>query len=46
MQIYDFSKDIEIAKKAVLKFEYMIDVDSAIVCPGDTIRFILNEDSP
>ena len=48
MQIYDFEKDIEIAKKAVLKFEYQIDVDSAVVCPGEctTIRFILNEDSP
>lgn len=45
MQIYDFSKDIEIARKSVIKFQYVIDVDSAIVCPGDTIRFILNEDT-
>jgi hypothetical protein len=38
-----FKHDTEIAKKGVQKFEYRIDIDSAIVSDGDTIRFILNE---
>jgi hypothetical protein len=42
MQIYDFAKDIEVAKKAVQKLSLKIDVDSAIVCGDETIRFIVN----
>ena len=29
MEVYDFSQDREIAKKAVLKLEYKIDIDSS-----------------
>ena len=43
MEIYDLEKNCEIAKKAVLKFEYKIDIDSAIVSNNDTVRFILLE---
>lgn len=45
MQIYNFEKDVEVAKKAVQKLSLKIDIDSAIVCADDTVRFILNEDS-
>jgi hypothetical protein len=45
MEIYDLDKDTEIAKKGVLKFEYKIDIDSAIISDNDTVRFILNETS-
>lgn len=43
MEIYDLEKDCEVAKKAVLKFEYKIDIESAIVSNNDTVRFILLE---
>lgn len=43
MEIYDLEKNCEIAKKAVLKFEYKIDIHSAIVSNNDTVRFILLE---
>jgi hypothetical protein len=43
MEIYDFVKDMAIAKKAVLKLEYKIDIDSAIVGYDGSIIFILNE---
>lgn len=43
MEIYDLEKDCEVAKKAVLKFEYKIDISSAIVSNNDTVRFILLE---
>lgn len=45
MEVYDFSEDRSVAKKAVLKLEYRIDVDSAIVSTDNTILFILNESS-
>jgi hypothetical protein len=45
MEIYDLDKDCEIAKKAVLKFEYKIDIESAIVSNNDTVRFILKEET-
>lgn len=44
MEVYDFAEDKEIAKKAVLKLEYKIDVDSSIVASDNSILFILNED--
>lgn len=46
MEIFDFEKNEEVAKKAVLKFEYKIDIDSAIADQENTIRFILNEETP
>lgn len=45
MEVYDFSQDKEVAKKAVLKLEYRIDVDSAIVAADQSVLFILNEES-
>lgn len=43
MEIYDFVKDIAIAKKAVLKLQYKIDIDSAIIALDGNVIFILNE---
>ncbi len=43
MEIYDIQKDVAIAKKAVLKLEYKIDIGSAIVGEDGSIIFILNE---
>mgnify|MGYP000892675738 CR=1 FL=1 len=45
MEVYDFSQDREIAKKAVLKLEYKIDIDSSIVASDSSILFILNENT-
>lgn len=45
MEVYDFSQDKEIAKKAVLKLEYKIDIDSSIVASDSSILFILNENT-
>lgn len=45
MEVFDFASDKEVAKKAVLKLEYKIDVDSSIVAPDNSILFILNEDT-
>lgn len=42
MEIYDFEKDAAVAKKAVLKLEYKIDIDSAIVGLDGSVIFILN----
>jgi hypothetical protein len=43
MEVYDFAQDKEVAKKAVLKLEYRIDVDSSIVAADGSVLFILNE---
>ncbi len=43
MEIYDLENNVAVAKKAVLKFEYKIDVDSAVITNNDTVRFILFE---
>lgn len=43
MEIYDFEKDAAVAKKAVLKLQYKIDIDSAIVGLDGSVIFILNE---
>ena len=43
MEIFDIDKNIDIAKKAVMKLEYRIDIDSAIVSLDGSIIFILNE---
>lgn len=45
MEIYDFEKEKDVAKKAVLKLEYKIDIDSSIVGNDGSILFILNEDA-
>jgi len=45
MEVYDFEKNKEVAKKAVLKLEYKIDIDSSIVDNDRNILFILNEDT-
>ena len=43
MEIFDLEKNVDIAKKAVLKLECKIDIDSAIVGLDGSIIFILNE---
>ena len=43
MEIFDLEKNIDIAKKAVMKLEYRIDIDSAIVSLDGSIIFLLNE---
>ena len=43
MEIFDIEKNIDIAKKAVLKLEYKIDIDSAIIGLDGNVIFILNE---
>jgi hypothetical protein len=43
MEIFDLLKNREVAKKAVLKLEYKIDIDSAIVGLDGNIIFLLNE---
>lgn len=43
MEIFDIEKNIDIAKKAVLKLEYKIDIDSAIIGLDGSVIFILNE---
>jgi len=45
MEIFDIEKNIDIAKKAVMKAEYKIDIDSAIVSNDGSIIFILNENT-
>ena len=45
MEIFDIEKNIDIAKKAVLKLEYKIDIDSAIVGLDGCVIFILNENT-
>lgn len=45
MEIFDIEKNIDIAKKAVMKAEYKIDIDSAIVSHDGSIIFILNENT-
>ncbi len=45
MEIYDFENEKDVAKKAVLKLEYKIDIDSSIVGNDGSILFILNEDA-
>lgn len=43
MEIFDLDKNIDIAKKAVLKLECKIDIDSAIIGLDGSVVFILNE---
>jgi hypothetical protein len=45
LEIYDFTTDNEISKKALLKYEHSVDIDSIVVNDADTIRFIVNESS-
>ena len=45
MEIFDIDKNRDVAKKAVLKLEYKIDIDSAIVGLDGSIIFILNENN-
>jgi len=43
MEIYDIEQDVAIAKKAVIKHEYKIDIGSAIVGLDGSVIFLLNE---
>lgn len=43
MEIFDLEKNMAVAKKAVQKLEYKIDIDSAIVSLDGSIIFLLNE---
>jgi hypothetical protein len=43
MEIFDLDRNIDVAKKAVMKLEYRIDIDSAIVSTDGSIIFLLNE---
>lgn len=43
MEIFDLEKNMAVAKKAVQKLEYKIDIDSAIVGLDGSIIFLLNE---
>jgi hypothetical protein len=45
LEVFDFDLDTEVAKKAMLKTQHSVDVDSVVLSNGDTIRFIVNESS-
>lgn len=42
LEIFDFDVDNEVAKKAMLKAEHSVDIDSIVINDGDTIRFIVD----
>lgn len=42
MELFDFEKGQDIAKKAIVKLEYKMDIDSSIVAPDGSILFLLN----
>ena len=46
MEIFDLQQNKDVAKKAVQKLEYKIDIDSAIVAFDGSIIFLLNENTP
>ena len=43
MEIFDLEKKTDIAKKAVMKLQCKIDIDSAIIGLDESVIFILNE---
>lgn len=42
LEIFDFNLDREVAKKAMLKSQHSVDIESALVNDEQTIRFIVN----